>query len=237
MCYNYGMNEAVEFQKLAEKAREKGNFAEALKLTDEAMLAFQKEGNILGFAEILSSRFLTLRHLFEQTNDKNFMILAKHTVMAAVEIARKSGKKEALGIPLFNMGKAHETLGEYEKTVEVYKEATASMIQNPPEEHERPGEIYEMIIHLSAAEYHTGDKSALIRLEKAIEDLAATDEEKYEKDVWMSGGYMEIAEMLRVDDPDKAALALDRAKEIIDSNPDLKLRKKQFEKLFSTFKS
>lgn len=227
------MDDTISLQKRATDEREKGNFAEVLRLTDEAMLAFQKEGNVVGITDILSSRFLALRHLFEQTGDKNFMILAKHTVMSALEIARKSEDKKALATPLFNMGKAHETLEEYEKAVEAYKDAIAHFTQNPRVDH--PGEIYEMLIHLSFAEYKTGDKSALSRLEKAIEDLASTDEEKYEKDVWMSGGYMEIAEMLKDDDPNKAALALDKAKEIIDANPDLTLRKKQFEKLSAIF--
>lgn len=46
---------------------------------------------------------------------------------------------------------------------------------------------------------------------------------------------MAIAEMLKADDPDKASLSLQRAKEIIDANPKLALRKKQLNKLTSTF--
>lgn len=215
----------------AEEAREKGNFSEALKYCDEALLAYQEENNAVGFAEILSSRFLTLRHLYEQTEDEQYMILAKHTVMASAEIARKSDNEKALAIPLFNLGKAHETLGEYQQAINNYREAIANLIQNPPPGQDRVGIMHEMIIHLSFAEYQTGDKSALERLKKAIERLAATDEPIYNKDVWMSGGYMDIAEMLQKDNPDKAKLALDRAKEIIDANPDLILRKRQLTKL------
>ena len=218
--------------KKAEDAREKEKFLDALQFSDQATIAYQKEGNVLGFAEVLSSRFLTLRHLFEQTQDKNFMILAKHTVMAAVEIAKNSNDPKALAIPLFNLGKAHQTLSEYDLAISTFKEAIANMIENPPKEHNRSSVITEMIIHLSVCEYKNGDKSALERAEKALIDLATSNEpDKYSKDVWMSGGYMDIAEMLKQDDQDKAKHALNRAKEIIDSNPKLTLRKKQLEKV------
>lgn len=226
---------ALNLHQQAETAREKEDFLKALELTDQATVAYQKEGNTAGVAEIQSSRFLTLRHLFEQTGDQNFMILAKHAAQAAVEIARSTGQTETLVIPLFNLGKAQETLEQYQKAVENYKEAIAYFTQTPPPQHNRSAVMQEMIIHLSFAEYKTGDKTALERLEKALEDLVATNEVRYNKDVWMSGGYMDIAEMLKDDDPDKARLALDRAKEIIDANPDLTLRKKQWEKLAAQF--
>lgn len=227
--------DAKSLHKKAEDAREEERFLDALEFCDKAMLAFQKEEDALGFTEVLSSRFLTLRHLFEQTQDKNFMILAKHTIMAAVEIARNSGDLEALAIPLFNLGKAYQTLKEYDLAVNSFKEAISNMIKNPPKEHNRSSVIAEMNIHLSVCEYKNGDKSALKRTEKALVDLASDKEDKYSKDVWMSGGYMDIAEMIKDTDPNKAKQALNRAKEIIDSNPKLTLRKKQFEKLSASF--
>lgn len=231
------MNQAQDLLKKAEDAREKEDFQGALKYTDEALLAFSKEGNEAGFVEILASRFLTLRHLFEQTNDENFMILAKQDILASVEIARKSKDKKTLALPLFNLGKAYETLGEYEKAVETFEEALESMKKNAPDGHGGKAEIYEMIIHLSFTEYKAGDKSAFERLESAVEALYSATEDKYKKDVWLSGGYMDLAEVLRDFNPTKAQEALNEARQIINSNPDLTLRKKQFEKLEATFNS
>ena len=197
--------------KNAEDAKEKEDFLGALKYTDEALLAFSEEKNTSGFSEVLASRFLTLRHLFEQTGDQNYMILAKQDILAAVEISRKNGNKKALPIPLFNLGKAYETLREYQKAVDVYKEAIDNMKVNPPEGHTEQAELAEMIIHLSFAEYNTGDKSALERLEKATEALSNEEEDKYKKNVWRSGGYMDLAEVLKDDNPIKAKEALEKA--------------------------
>jgi tetratricopeptide (TPR) repeat protein len=231
------MNQAQELHKKAEEAREKEDFLAALKYTDEALLAFSDAKDSLGFAEILASRFLTLRHLFEQTGDKNFMILAKQDVLASVEIARKSGNAKALAMPLFNLGKAYETLKEFGKAVESFKEALENMKSNPPEDHGGDAEIAEMTIHLSFVQYKTNDKQALERLELAIDALSKAEEDKYKKDVWLSGGLMDLADALKNDNPIKAKEALEKAREIINANPDLTLRKKQFAKLEATFNS
>ncbi len=229
------MQQSQVLHKKAEEAREKEDFLAALKYTDEALLVFSEEGNVLGFSEILASRFLTLRHLFEKTGDQNFMVLAKQDILASVEIARKNADKKALAIPLFNLGKAYETLGEYEKAVEAYKEALDNIKTNPPKGHTGGAELQEMIIHLSFAQYKTGDKSALERLEDSIETLSKEEEDKYKKDVWISGGYMDLAEILKDDNPIKAKEALDKARKIIDSNNELIIRKRQYEELVKKF--
>ncbi|MBI3984952.1 MAG: hypothetical protein HY344_03355 [Candidatus Levybacteria bacterium] len=222
---------ALSLHKKAEEARESEDFTKALTLCDQALVEYQKEGNVAGFAEVLSSKVLTLRHLYEQTADQKYIILAKHIAKASVEIAQKGDDPKALAIPLFNLGKTQQTLGEYTDAIENIKEAIANLMQNPPPHHNRPSVVLDMTLHLSVCEYKNGDKSALERAEKALLDLAAAEEDQYEKDVWLSGGYIEIAEMLRADDPQKAKEALQRAKELIDANPKLILRKKQLEKV------
>lgn len=220
----------------AEQAREEGNFLKALQLTDEAMVAYQEAGDELGFAEIQASRFLTLRHLFEKTDSKHYLVLARHAAMASVEIAETSGNKEALAIPLFNLAKAQESLGQLDEAIESYRKAVDNIVNNPPATHNRPSVIADFKVHLTTAEYKNGDKTALERAISALSDLEKADEESYNKNVWLSGGHMRIAEILREDNPEEAKKHLQKAKEIIDADPRLELRKNQWEKLAASFK-
>lgn len=227
---------AIDLHKKAESARESENFLDALIYSDQALIEYQKEGNIQGFAEILCSRVITLRHLFEQTADQNYLIFAKHTAKAGVEIARKGNDPKALAIPLFNLANVLDQLSEFGEAIENYKEALDHMRENPPPEHSKPSVIHDMTLHLFVCEYKNGDKSALQKAEKALLDLAASEEPNiYAKDVWMSGGYLKIAQMLKNDDTIKAKQALKRAREIINANPSLTLRKKQLDKISATF--
>ncbi len=221
----------------AEQAREDGKFEESLKFYDQALIQYAKENDDLGFAEILATRTLTLRHLFQTTNNKNFLIAAKHAAMASVEVAEKSGDKKALAIPYFNLAKALQEAEEYEEAVSYYKKAVENMESNPPETHNRPAVLLDFKIHLAGCEYQAGDKDALPRIEEAIARLEAVDEiSKYNKDVWISGAHMRIALILKDDDVQKARKHLQKAKEVIDANPDLKLRLDQWQKLAATFK-
>src|SRR5258708_11979925 len=52
-------SEARKIHGLSEQAREQGKTLTALKLNDEAMVAYQEEGDILGFTENLASRVLS----------------------------------------------------------------------------------------------------------------------------------------------------------------------------------
>ncbi len=220
---------------LAAQARERGESVEAVKLAEDAMEAYQKDGDQLGFAEALADQFLSLRHLFDKTNDKNYLIRAKHSAMASVEIAENSGDKTALAIPYFNLAKVQETLGQFQEAVSTYKKALDNVINNPPAVHkvpERPAIVADFKVHLSTCEYTAGDKSALERAEAALADLEAhPDIEGYNQHVWVSGGHMRIAEMLKEDDLEKAKQHLQKAKDIIDSDPRLTIRLSQWQKL------
>jgi tetratricopeptide (TPR) repeat protein len=211
-----------------EKARENGEYLEALKLSDEALISYQKEGNIVGLTEILCARFLIFQHLYEIIEDKNFLILAKFNAKSAVVIARKSDQKEALAIPLFNLGKAYFLKEKYDKATEKYKEALDALPDSPQN---KPSVEADIKVHLSISEFKNGDKEAILRAENTVSDLKNLDENKYEKDVWISGGYMKIAEALYSTNAQKAREFLQKSKTVIDANPDLKLRKEQLQRL------
>lgn len=211
-----------------EEARENGDFLVALKLSDEATLLYQKKGNIVGLSEIQAARFEIFKHLYLQTNDRNFLILGKMSAKAGVAIAKKSEQPDALAIPLFCLAKAYVLKEKYDKAIEKFKEA----LEYLPQSHQnRPAVEADIKVHLAIAEFRNGDETGLERAENALSDLAGAEENKYEKDVWVSGGYMKIADAIRNANLEKAKTYLEKARTIIESNPELKLRKKQLEQL------
>ncbi|MDO8599977.1 MAG: tetratricopeptide repeat protein [bacterium] len=221
----------------AEIARESGDFLKALQLTDEGTIAYQKEGDLLGLAEIQSSRFITLKHLFQKTGEKSYLVLAKHAAESSVEIAQHSGQPEALAIPYLNLGEAYAQLEQWSEAVEAYSKAVAYFTKSPPPFNNRPAVLSNIKSHLYQAEYKTGDKSALARAEQVIKELEKQDEDSYNKNVWLSGAHMRIAEKVKDDNLLKAQEHLQIAKEIIDSDKRLELRKGQWKKLNSQFTS
>lgn len=228
----------------AAQARESGDFENALQLSDQAMLAYQQAGDKLGLSELLTDRSITFRHLFEKTGDKDFLLITKAEMEASVEIARRSNNKEALALPIFNLAKVEESLKNYSTAINHYKEAIEQVYATPginepnpnSPAHNRPATIPDMKVHLSYSEYKNGDKSALERMEQSLQDLANSPEvDSYAKNTWLSGGYISMAEMLKEDNPEKANEALQKAKEIINSDERLTLRKQQWEKLAQSF--
>lgn len=220
--------EAKTIHAQAEEARENGDFEKALELADKAEKAYQSEGNQTGVAEIYASRSITYRL-------KGELEKARETATKSVEIATASGKKEALAIPLFNLAKVQEAFSEVSDAVNSYKQAYYNITQNPPSEYNRPSIIADIQLHLAVAQYKTGDKSALVRVQGALADLEAAEEDKYNKDVWLSGAHMHIAEMLKDNNIESAREHLERAEEIINLNPDLKIRSQQLKKLKANF--
>lgn len=216
----------------AAKARESEQFTQSLTFNDDALFAYDADNDALGFSEGIACRSITLRVYANLHDSKRILTLAKYEMMASVELARQSGKAEALPLPLYNLAQLREDLGEYDDAVRDYREAVDSMEKNPPEAHNRPSILANMRVHMTTCEYKAGDKTAMERAKQALRELEEAEEaNKYNKDVWVSGGYMRLADVIKADSPDEARDYLAKAKGIIDSNPDLTLRKKQWEKL------
>jgi tetratricopeptide (TPR) repeat protein len=228
-----------QFIALANQIREKGDAHRALLLADDALVACQEEKDVPGFAEALATRLLAFRHLYQKTGDRNYLIAAKGEVQAAVEIAEAHGDKKALAIPYFNLAKAYEDLGDYPRSIAAYRKAVQFIMEYPPPSDDRPGVKADFKIHLATTELIAGDKTALGRAEAAIAQLKRSDEGRYHRynyDVWLSGGYMSLALALSRSDLRKAKEYLQMAKSVIESNPQLVLRKRQWEELAGRLK-
>jgi tetratricopeptide (TPR) repeat protein len=221
---------------LAEEARESGDFLRALEYTDQATLVYQHDNDLLGLSEVQSSRQTTFKHLFRQTGDVIFLTLEKHAALAAVEIAEQSTITEALAIPYHNLGKYYFEAKEYQKAAEYFKKAVENL-EAFPGRHGRPSVIADIKGHQYAAQYHMGDKTALNRALAALDELTNAEEQStYNKNVWLSGAHLRIAEMLISDDPVLTKEHLKKAVDIVVNDERLILRKRQLEELTSRLK-
>lgn len=220
----------------AEEARElKQDFLTSLQLADQAAIQYQKENDLLGLTEVQSTRSNTLRHLYEQTEEKAFLTLAVHAAQSAVDIAQLSNDPTAMTLPYHRLGSTLRLTGQFKKAVKAHQQAVDHMSQNPPPAHNRPAVLLDFKIHLYTCMYLAGNKQALSQAEQTVTELSQTKENQYNKNVWLSGGHMRIANMLKKDNPTKAKQHLKRAKQIIDTNPQLKLRLQQWQKLSASF--
>lgn len=236
---------------LAAEARERDELGKSLGLVFEALEEYLKDKDYVGASEVLADGSITLRNRAELSGENGFMIVSKHFAMSSVEMAEKSGIKEALAVPLYNMAKVQEALEEFSEAVKSYELALENLESNPPDSHKgRPAILADYKIHLANAQYRNGDKTALERSLEALKELEGVEsnEEKtpmggergfegtYNKLVWLSGAHMDIARMLKDDDPKQAKEHLDKAKVIIDSDERLEIRAKQWQKLAEAFK-
>ncbi len=231
----------------ANQVREiEGNLLKSLQLTDEALIAYQQDGDKQGLSELIAERAGALKHLFQQTGDEDFVIIAKAEMEASVAIASKLGNEDALAIPYFNLAKIEDELNDYTHAVIHYKEAVKRIHIDPNIEEldpnnpaqNRPAMLCYVKAHLHYSENKTGDESALDKLEEVIKELEQAEEtDEFIKKVWLSGSLIKLAELLKKSDQEKGREVLKKAEGIIESDERLHLRKGQLEKLKQKFNS
>lgn len=232
--YLYHGSEGRQVHGKAEEARLGGNLEKALELIDQALVTYQKEKDIVGFTEGLASKVLTLRQLHESTNDPNYLILAKHTAASSVEIAQTSGNKESLALPLENLARIYGELGDWSKAVETYREAVKNQEENPLPNHRRPALLLEMKAALAVFEYMNGDKKALAKAEKFAEEILKVDDPApWDQHAWYALSLMKMAGALKETKGDLKQIKdyLGKAKQIIDSDPEIKFLLPKWEKI------
>ncbi len=229
-------SKARQLHAKALKLREQKDIVEAQKVDQEALDEYAKDKDTLGFSELLSMHAKSYLHQYNFSQFKPYLLLAKHIAHAAVEIADESGDPSQTILPLFNLGEVCADAGDLPASIEAYRKAVELQEKAPAERHNRKSVLANFKVHLTTTEYANGDKSALERAEGALKDLQESgDANPYERHVWGSGAHMRIANMLREDNPEKAKEHLAKAKKIIDADPELIIRKEQWEKLAKSF--
>ena len=120
---------------------------------------------------------------------------------------------------MLGLGRIHTKLGEHKEASKCFQQALENMSSFPP------AVVADTKIYLAFSQYKAGDETAIERLKEALVDLESADHDSYEKNVWVSGAYMRLAELLN----SKEYLA--KAKEIIDGDKRLTIRLKQWTEL------
>ncbi|MBT3249503.1 MAG: hypothetical protein HN846_05110 [Candidatus Pacebacteria bacterium] len=220
-----------------EAARESDNLSSALELGMQSLLAYAQENDQLGFAEALDSIFITFKHLHRQQKFKPYWILAGAIVKSSVEIAEDSGDKQALALPQLNLAEFLEESGELEPAKEMYQKAVHSMTNYPSPEHNRPAVLALMKLRLALCELALGDQTAMTAIESLLAELAADTgvDADYNCKVWISGGYLRLAEHFKGKNFNLAHEYLQQAQEIIENDERLVLRRQQLDEMLGRF--
>lgn len=222
----------------AEVAREhEQNFPQALLLSFASVDTYLDSGDQYGACEALCSAVLTLRHMadksYTQEGHDFYVTTAHHVARASVELAEKYGVSTA--IPYQNLGKVQKQLGMVDDAQESFQKAVEAQIANPHHTQNRPGVLANLKELLATTELMLGDDSALERAEAALAELEASDEDAYNKAVWLSHGHGRIALALKDRNPATARKHFEIARDIIRSHPELNLSEGKLKKLEAAF--
>jgi len=221
----------LKFHELAEEAREKDNHLEALKFIEEAIFNYQKEKDHPSLVKAIQSRFLIYRHLFFLTKDQSYAILAQKDSEASLSIAEKYNLTEIIGSCHFNLGKAAMLLKNSKESIKQYETAIKKYYGTNTER----GDYY---YHLGEAFFEDGQKEkgkeTILKGLKKIEDNAS-EVDPFLVHVWSSGCHLYLAKLLKENNYQEAKEHFNKAKEIIDSDEKLIIRKRQIKELAKDF--
>jgi tetratricopeptide (TPR) repeat protein len=207
----------------AEVERENDHLLEALKLLEEAIIGYQIEKDYEGIAQALQSRELTYKHLFLVSKDGVFALLARKDAETSLEIIQKHNILSRLGSCYFRLGDVEILFENYEQAAANYQKALDSYQGTNSEK----GDY----------KYHLGTALGMLGKTKEAEEimlqgLSEIQQNRGEVDsflthVWESGCLMRLAELLAEKDLKKAKEYLQQAREIIENDPKLVIRKRQ----------
>lgn len=211
-----------------QQLREQGKTFEALDFLNRALEAFAQEQDYARFAHALLDRGICWQHLYQfNGNDFGFAALYKKDAEAMLEIVVAKQASQELGQAYFMNAKAAVVFKEYDKAIAFFIKAIENI-------RDRPAQKGDWRVNLGKALYLNGEKEkGVTEMLAGIADIQshATEVDSYTANVWLSGGYLRLAEALRQDDPAESKKYLGHAKAITDADPQQIIRKRQLETL------
>jgi len=212
-------------------AREKDDHLSALQFLDHAIVGYQKIGNYRGMVNVLKDRTLTWKHYFLLTGDTSYAILAQKDAESMLEIVKDRGLKDKLSTSYFRLGEVAMLFENYPQAINNYKLSL--------EHYTGPlSEKGDFRYHLGEALYRRGQKKngkkTMLAGLKEIQD-GAVKVDDFLINVWESGCYGRLAELLKDDDPKEAVRYLEKAEKIAKSDKRLIIRRRQIKELRKKF--
>lgn len=215
----------------AERLRENDKHVESLKELDYAIVLYQEDKDYLGICEALQSRVLTFKHLYFLTRDTAFASIAQKEAEASLEIAQQNSLREKLSSCYFRLGEVAMIFEDFPKAIKWFQKALEDYQGSLSEK----GDYR---YHLGEALYRNGQKEEGKKIIfEALEEIrkGAPEVDPFLVHVWESGLNMKLADLLKLDEPEKAREHLDKARKIANSDQKLIIRRRQIEELAKKF--
>lgn len=208
----------------AEQLREQEKFYQALELYQQVINQYLQNQQTPAVAEALQGMALTYKHLYWQSKNEIFIHLAQGAVATSLQIAASGGNDQL-------QANAHHLQAELFELTQNWQEAVDHFQQAMDLYPNQDALLAKYQYHLGAAQYQLGDKTTGKKnLEQGLAQITQAQNkfDQYTLDVWHSGALLALARLLRPDEPELAEQYLKEAQEVIESNPELKIREKQY---------
>lgn len=216
------MNISVVHQK-SDIAREQDNLADALTLINEALTEYKKNENFAGYVMAQLSRSLIHKHEFLKTRNNDYAVNARKDAEGGLAIAQDKKLNEYVGVCYFRLGEAFMLIEDYESAVKNYELALDNFYGTLCERGDYRYHYGEALF--KAGRKGEGKRIMLTGLEEIQNNRSDVD--SFLANVWESGCYMRLAQLLKREKSRQAATYLEKARSIIDSDPRLIIRKRQ----------
>jgi tetratricopeptide (TPR) repeat protein len=216
---------ATELQKQADVLREEGQSLKAIDVYNQAIVRYQEDKDYANMIGALTGRLFSWKHLFYKTEDKIYAIFVKKEAEAMLEIAKEHQLLDRIYLIHFLNGTSAILLKDYPVAEKEFGQA----VELYPNDNAEKGD---WIAHLGEAVYRNGRKEEgkkLILQGVQIIEEKSSQIDSFLFDVWVSGAYLRLAKLLKLDNNEESQLFLNKAKKIIDSDDRLVIRKQQLE--------
>lgn len=223
-------NTATELQKKADVLREEGKSLQAIDLYNQSIVLYQEANDYSGIVETLTGRLLSWKHLFYKTGAKIYAQIVKKEAELMSEVATEHQLIDRLYLIYFLNGTSAILLEDYPSAEKEFSKA----VEIYPTENAEKGD---WMAHLGDAMYRNGKKeegkNMLLHGVQIIKERSSQID-PFLFNVWVSGAYLRLAKLLKNDNPTESQMYLNQAKEIIDSDDRLIIRKQQLKDYLRT---